>query len=612
MYKEKFGFSDEPFKPSPDPKFFFGSKTHNKAMAYLHYGLRQGEGFIVITGAVGAGKSMLISHLLDQVDSTKIVVADLITPNLQPNDLLAHILSAFRVEATQEGAGAEIEAFKEFLLDQMNRGRRAVLIVDEAQNLPRDTLEKLRVLSNLHHDGAPLFQVFLIGQPALKEIVSGDGMGQLHQSIIASYHLEALPLSEVRSYIEHRLSVVGWKEKPTITEGGYQVIHESSAGVPRNINKLMNSVLLYCSREEKKEIATGLVRKVITGLAREDVAGGVFREGGAAELSDKIKPTPPVQTAAPLKSSPLETANGSTQNDADLSGGTAPVDAGEPEQVAGEVPQKVQDPLNAAGRSAVGPDLVTGQNDDSNNASQGHMTKVEDAGVLKLLTESQDAKDTNGEEPPVGPVKERVSLNQAGDERVEGKDDQHAGPQASTFDRLRGRIKPTMPPRSTASEVREHVDQPPMRRDRSGYVNGKLNKLDAADGRSEDAVREEKNHDSINEFNAPESDFDEVSHPRRPGTPEDVAREIERVGRIDASNEQDGERDHHSNECWRTVLAQTIDDMWDDLYETHSTVSNLRRYLQQSEEKQHRSEDRIAKCLSEAEAILAELKGSSP
>ena len=144
MYKEKFGFSEEPFKPSPDPKFFFGSKTHNKAMAYLHYGLRQGEGFIVITGAVGAGKSMLISHLLDQVDSTKIVVADLITPNLQPNDLLAHILSAFRVEATQEGAGAEIEAFKEFLLDQMNRGRRAVLIVDEAQLLRQAALE-LRV-----------------------------------------------------------------------------------------------------------------------------------------------------------------------------------------------------------------------------------------------------------------------------------------------------------------------------------------------------------------------------------------------------------------------------------------------------------------------------------
>ncbi|MEM9263040.1 MAG: AAA family ATPase, partial [Pseudomonadota bacterium] len=141
MFLEHFGFSSEPFKLTPDPRFFYGSKSHNKAMAYLHYGLRQGDGFIVVTGEIGAGKSMLITHLLDQVDRTNIIAADLITPNLQPNELLSHILSAFRIEPAADGPTAEIEAFEDFLFDQLNRGRRVLLIVDEAQNLPKETLE---------------------------------------------------------------------------------------------------------------------------------------------------------------------------------------------------------------------------------------------------------------------------------------------------------------------------------------------------------------------------------------------------------------------------------------------------------------------------------------
>ena len=120
MYEEYFKLSGQPFKLNPDPKFFFGSRSHNKAMAYLHYGLRQAEGFIVITGEIGAGKSMLISHLLDQLDRSRIAAAHLLTPNLKPEDLLSHILSAFRVEPANDGKTAHLEAFEDFLFDQLN------------------------------------------------------------------------------------------------------------------------------------------------------------------------------------------------------------------------------------------------------------------------------------------------------------------------------------------------------------------------------------------------------------------------------------------------------------------------------------------------------------
>ena len=172
MYEEYFQFSTSPFRLNPDPKFFFGSRSHNKAMAYLHYGLRQAEGFIVITGEIGAGKSMLIGHLIDQLDRSNVVAANLLTTNLEPSALLSHILSAFRIEPAGTGESAAIEAFEDFLFDQMNRGRRVLLIVDEAQNLPARTIEELRMLSNMDYEGTPLFQVFLIGQPEFRTILS--------------------------------------------------------------------------------------------------------------------------------------------------------------------------------------------------------------------------------------------------------------------------------------------------------------------------------------------------------------------------------------------------------------------------------------------------------
>ncbi|MEQ8179716.1 MAG: XrtA-associated ATPase [Amphiplicatus sp.] len=289
MYEEYFSFAGSPFRLNPDPKFFFGSKSHNKAMAYLHYGLRQAEGFIVITGEIGAGKSMLIGHLLDQLDRTNVVAANLVTSNLEPSALLSHVLSAFRIEAANKGKSAEIEAFEDFLFDQMNRGRRVLLIVDEAQNLPARTIEELRMLSNMDYDGTPLFQVFLIGQPEFRGILAKPDMEQFRQRVIATYHLEPLSADETREYIEHRLSVVGWSGDPSLSDDAHTAIFEAAGGVPRKINSLCNRILLYCSLEKLRAIDAKVVGAVVADLSQEKFA---------AEEEN----VPPEEASAPEKS----------------------------------------------------------------------------------------------------------------------------------------------------------------------------------------------------------------------------------------------------------------------------------------------------------------------
>lgn len=283
MYEEHFGFSGPPFRLNPDPKFFFGSRSHNKAMAYLHYGLRQGEGFIVISGEIGAGKSMLIGHLIDQLDRSNVVAANLLTTNVEPDALLSHILSAFRIEPAGAGKTAEIDAFEDFLFEQMNRGRRVLLIVDEAQSLPVRTIEELRMLSNMDYEGTPLFQVFLVGQPELRALLARPSMEQFRQRVIASYHLEPLGAPETREYVEHRLALVGWSSNPALTDDAFARIHDATGGVPRKINRLCNRILLHCSIEKLAEIDGAVVDTVYQDLRSESLERATATGAAAAE-----------------------------------------------------------------------------------------------------------------------------------------------------------------------------------------------------------------------------------------------------------------------------------------------------------------------------------------
>ena len=273
MYEEFFRLTDAPFRLNPDPRFFYGSRSHNKAMAYLHYGVKQAEGFIVITGPVGAGKSMVIGQLLDQLNASNVVAANLLTSNIEPQDLLSQILSAFRIEPENDGRAGEMEAFEDYLFDQLDRGRRVLLIIDEAQNLPFKTLEELRMLSNIDYEGTPLFQVFLVGQPEFRTTMEAQNMEQLRQRVIASYHLEPLSEDETRDYILHRLAVAGWREDPAFTKSAFKAIHQETQGLPRRINTLCNRLMLYCSLEEAHDVTAKVVAAVNTELQEEKLQG---------------------------------------------------------------------------------------------------------------------------------------------------------------------------------------------------------------------------------------------------------------------------------------------------------------------------------------------------
>ncbi|WP_375200961.1 XrtA/PEP-CTERM system-associated ATPase [Hyphococcus sp.] len=315
MYEEYFRLTDAPFRLNPDPRFFYGSRSHNKAMAYLHYGLKQSEGFIVITGPVGAGKSMVISHLLDQLNASNIVAANLLTSNIEAEDLLSQILSAFRIEPESEGRAGEIEAFEDYLFDQLNRGRRVLLIIDEAQNLPFKTLEELRMLSNIDYEGTPLFQVFLVGQPEFRTIMEQPNMEQLRQRVIASYHLENLSEEETRDYVLHRLSVAGWREDPAFTDDAFRAIHEQTTGLPRRINTLCNRLMLYCSLEEKHEVTADVVETVCAELKEEklDARKPADAMPPVARIEDEPAPQqerekePVAEKAATPEETPAET-----------------------------------------------------------------------------------------------------------------------------------------------------------------------------------------------------------------------------------------------------------------------------------------------------------------
>ena len=312
MYEEFFGLTAAPFKLNPDPKFFFGSRSHNKAMAYLHYGLKQAEGFIVITGPVGAGKSMLIGHLLDQLNSSNIIAAHLLTSNVAPHELLSHVLSAFRIAPENEGRAGELEAFEDFLFDQLNHGRRVLLILDEAQNLPRDTLEELRMLSNIDYDGTPLFQVFLVGQPEFRATMDAQNMEQLKQRVIASYHLEELNLDETREYIEHRLGVVGWTGNPSFTDEALELIHKETSGRPRRINTLCARLLLYCALEKSTSVNGDVVRTVLAELAEEKLTGPQD-ESAATPVAQPKATAPSLDKTPPKDEKPVSVPSPKTE-----------------------------------------------------------------------------------------------------------------------------------------------------------------------------------------------------------------------------------------------------------------------------------------------------------
>jgi putative secretion ATPase (PEP-CTERM system associated) len=244
MYDAFYGLTGKPFQLNPDPSFYYGSRGHKRAMAYLEYGLHQSEGFIVITGEVGAGKTTLVRSLLQKLDPQKVVAAQLVSTQLDAEDILRMVAASFGLPSKTFEKSELLLALEMFLVSITSKGKRALLIVDEAQNLTPRAIEELRMLSNFQLEDHALLQSFLIGQPEFKETMQSEPMRQLRQRVIASYHLGPMDREETQAYIEHRLSHVSWKGNPRFEPAAFDVIYDFTGGVPRRINTLCDRLML--------------------------------------------------------------------------------------------------------------------------------------------------------------------------------------------------------------------------------------------------------------------------------------------------------------------------------------------------------------------------------
>jgi putative secretion ATPase (PEP-CTERM system associated) len=270
MYSDHYGLTGRPFQLTPDPRFYFGSQTHRKAMAYLGYGLAQGEGFIVITGDIGAGKTTLVGHLMATVDKSRLTAIRLVSTQVEGDDVLRLTAQGLGIATDGVEKAQLLDRVERFLLEQARGGKRTLLIVDEAQNLPVSALEELRMLSNFQSGGHALVQIFLLGQPEFRErLQKSDQLEQLRQRVIATHHLDPMGADEIEPYIVHRLALVGWKGDPKFTADACAAIYRWSGGVPRKVNTLAGRTLLFGALEDLHAIDGEVIEAVIADMAGE-------------------------------------------------------------------------------------------------------------------------------------------------------------------------------------------------------------------------------------------------------------------------------------------------------------------------------------------------------
>ena len=307
MYEEQFGLSKKPFQLSPDAQFFFPSAEHQRALSFLQYGISQGDGFIVITGNVGTGKTTLVHALLDQLDDEELSIGQIVTPNLKEHDLLRVVADSFKIPPDQQTKPQLLRSLEHYFVQQFDANRRVLLIVDEAQNIPSKSVEELRMLSNFQREGKPLLQIFLLGQQEFRSTLLSEGFEQLRQRIIATYHLNPLDAEETKTYIEHRLQIAGWSNFPEFSAEAFEAIYAFCDGVPRRINNLCDRLLLFAFLEESQVIDKAVVDTVASEIGTElfGDSTGVLTTGDndlkslrpqAAAVFDK--PEPPLETMA--------------------------------------------------------------------------------------------------------------------------------------------------------------------------------------------------------------------------------------------------------------------------------------------------------------------------
>ncbi|EWH11118.1 general secretion pathway protein A [Catenovulum agarivorans DS-2] len=303
MYESFYGLKDKPFHLTPDPTFFFASKLHTRALSYLKYGIGQGEGFIVITGAIGTGKTTIANSLLSDLDQQNVKAIQIVTPKLNPDDLITVTAAKLGLVTENRSKGELLQGIEKELTQLVNSNQRALLIVDEAQNLPLESVEELRMLSNFQVNGKPLLQSFLLGQPELRDLLQLPSMEQFRQRIVASCDLKPLNAIETHEYIEFRVNAAAGKELKLFSDEAIEAIYHFTTGIPRRINTVCDRILLYGFLEEKNYLTEVEAKTVIDEIVEESV--------------EQAQPSVPTQSASNNKDEVKESR--SSQKELDIS-----------------------------------------------------------------------------------------------------------------------------------------------------------------------------------------------------------------------------------------------------------------------------------------------------
>ncbi|GJM24994.1 MAG: hypothetical protein DHS20C16_14090 [Phycisphaerae bacterium] len=334
MYASFFGLRELPFNNTPDPRFFFSTPDHEEALASLIYAIAEGKGFVVLTGEVGAGKT-LVTRLMLRHFGTGIAFASVNNSQINANELLHTVCSEFDIDAPSDATNVELtRLLQDFLLSSFAMNKPVVLMLDEAQALTREAFEQIRMIGNLEADDAKLLQIVIVGQPELKEMFEANDMRQLRQRIFRSFHLGALTRSQTEGYIFHRLSVAGatYPEK-ILSASAIDAIYEYSQGLPRLINTLCDNAMLSSYAADTNEIDGPFIKNVIAQMM-------TVAQGGSKFASPRVKPPANWQSrlSAPATAPKTESAEFEQRIHAPVT--ASEIDSiGTPESIVAEVSQ---------------------------------------------------------------------------------------------------------------------------------------------------------------------------------------------------------------------------------------------------------------------------------
>ncbi len=269
MYRKYYGLRADPFRLSPDHAFCLPHQSFAKAKAYMRYALFQGEGFVMITGAPGTGKTTLIDDLLAGIRGSHFSIARLVNAQVEADDILRMVAHEFGLTIQQTEKSEILRLLSNQFSTNFKQGRRSLLVVDEAQGLGLSALEELRLLTNLHISGQPILQIFLVGQEELRDMVTSPKLEQLNQRMIAAHHMEPLKPKEFVAYVLHRLTVAGWEGNPRFEPDLFPELFRFSNGLPRRINHICSRLLLHGFLEEKTQLDAADIEIVIKELCTE-------------------------------------------------------------------------------------------------------------------------------------------------------------------------------------------------------------------------------------------------------------------------------------------------------------------------------------------------------